>query len=240
MIQFNLLPDIKLQYIKAKRAKRTVIVVSLLVGASSLAVFVFLFITVHGFQKQHMNKITEDIAIAQKTLDETPDLNKVLTIQNQLNSLPNLHNQKPVTGRIYDYIYKITPSNVNIGKTELNFADNTVNFYGTASSLSHVNKFVDTMKFTKYTIVTDNQIEGQPQNSDNQKPFSDVVLTSFEVDEETGEITYNITAKFDLLIFDNNKTIKLDVPNITSTRSETEKPDELFKALPAPEIKTEQ
>lgn len=240
MIQFNLLPDIKLQYIKAKRMKRTVIVISLLVGATSLSVFVFLLITVYGFQKTHMNKVTNDIANAQRTLDSTTDLNKVLTIQNQLNSLPDLHNQKPVSSRLFGYIVELTPSNVSIGKVELSFVDNTISFYGTASSLSDVNKFVDTIKFTNYNITADNQLDSAPQNSDKQKPFSNVVLTSFQVDEETGAVTYNITTKFDANIFDNNKTIKLTVPKITSTRSETEKPDELFQNLPQPEVKVEQ
>jgi hypothetical protein len=95
MIQFNLLPDVKQQYIRAKRMKRTAIVVSFLVAASSVFVFVMLFLSVYVFQKKHIDNVNNDIQASVKTLKETPNLNKILTIQNQLNTLPSLHAQKP-------------------------------------------------------------------------------------------------------------------------------------------------
>ncbi|MCA9329205.1 hypothetical protein KDA11_01035 [Candidatus Saccharibacteria bacterium] len=221
MIQFNLLPDVKQEYIKAKRQKHSVIMVSLLVASVSLFIFMMLFLTVRVFQVSKINNLNDNISSMSKTLKETTDLNKILTIQNQLNNLPELHDNKPVVSRLTSYVSDITPSKINIGDLEVDFEANTIQIKGTAESLQDVNKFVDTMKFT--TIK-----DGDEDVKDT--PFSNVVLSDFTRNED--ETTYTIDLSFDPIIFDVNHDIALSVPKITSTRSETEKPTELFKALP--------
>lgn len=221
MIQFNLLPDLKREYIKAKRQKHITIVVSMLTAATSLFIFTMLFLTVHVFQQTHIKNLDKDIAANKKTLESTPDLNKVLTIQNQLSSLPGLHDKKPVTSRLFTYISQITPANVSIGNISLDFDNETMSLSGGADTLSTINKFVDTIKFTTYKV-------GGEDSSD--KPFSKVVLSSFSRGEK--DSTYNISLTFNPAIFESSNEVTLVVPKIISTRSETEKPDELFKALP--------
>ena len=227
MIQFNMLPDVKQQYLKAAQAKKTAITAGILVSASSLFIFTMLFLSVHVFQKKNLNDINKDIKSASDTLKNTPDLNKVLTIQNQLNSLPALHQQKPVVSRLFPYLTAVTPANVNIGDLEVSFTDNTMKITGTADSLQSVNKFVDTLKFTTYAIKPE---DGTPPPASTEKPFSSVVLKDFtRTDKET---TYTITLSFNPVIFNSNDDVVITVPKIISTRSETEKPTELFKALP--------
>lgn len=230
MIQFNLLPDVKQQYIKTNRRKRTVIVVSFLIAASSLAVFVVLFLSVYVFQKNHINNLSNDIKSSTQKLKDIPDLNKVLTIQNQLKELPDLHAEKPVTSRLFGYLNKLTPNQITIGNIKLDYSESTMTLTGSADSLSTVNKFVDTLKFSTYTDTL------QVEQKEKKKVFSEVVLTSFSRSDK--DATYTISFKFDPLIFDSSHNIEITVPNITSSRSETEKPTELFKALP--EKKTEQ
>ncbi len=223
MIQFNLLPDVKQQYIRAARMKRTAIVVSFLIASTSLFIFIMLFLSVYVFQRTHMKNLTNDIQSKTQELKSVPDLDKVLTIQNQLKELPDLHAKKPVTSRLFGYLNKLTPAQVTIGNVTLDFVDSTMSIAGTADSLSTINKFVDTLKFSTYTDKNDS-------NSENTKIFSDVVLSSFSRSDK--EATYTITMKFDPAIFDSSKNIEVKVPSITSSRSETEKPGELFKALP--------
>lgn len=221
MIQFNLLPDVKQEYIKAKRQKHSVIVVSLLVAAVSLFVFILLFLTVRVFQRTHLSNLNDDIKAMTQTLHDTTDLDKILTIQNQLNSLPGLHDQKPVVTRLTSYLSEITPSQVSIGELEADFELETIQIKGTSDSLQSVNKFVDTIKFTTFK-------DGEEDSA--EPPFKNVVLSDFVRNND--ETTYTITFSFNPVIFDGNHDIKLTVPQITSTRSETEKPIELFKALP--------
>lgn len=227
MIQFNLLPDVKQDFLKAKRTKHTVIVVSLLVAASALFVFVMLLVTVYGFQKNQISTLTKKINEQSSTLKSTKDLDKILTIQNQLNSLPDLHDRKPVTSRLFTYVSQLTPDKVSIGKLEVDFAENTLNFTGKSDSLSTINKFVDTLKFTTYVDNND-----PPKDTSNPpKPFSDVVLSEFSV--EDGAFTYSIKLAFNPDIFNSSKNIVLTVPNTITSRSQTEKPStDLFQALP--------
>ena len=46
MIQFNLLPDVKLDYIKSKKNKHLIITSSVIVSGAALAVLIILFMKV--------------------------------------------------------------------------------------------------------------------------------------------------------------------------------------------------
>ncbi len=243
MAQFNLLPDVKLQYIKTQRMKRTVGVLSILVAGGLLVIFILLLLYVRVAQKQHINALTSDIDAAVQQLQEKPDLDKVLTIQNQLNSLPQLHEQKVISSRLADYLSKLTPNEATISNVEVDFTANTMLLQGNAEALRTVNKFIDTIKFTKYKT---NTPDAQPTEA-----FSDVVLQNFTVSTAAegvaGEAptTYEIALVFDPAIFailrDENKAdpakpdVELQVPRIISTRSEVETPNELF--VPQPQTK---
>lgn len=71
MIQFNLLPDVKLQYIKARRSKQLVMLISVAVAATALALLVLLFINVK-LQSHHIDNLTKDIKTDTATLKKNP------------------------------------------------------------------------------------------------------------------------------------------------------------------------
>ena len=222
MIQFNLLPDVKLEYIKAARTKRLVIAVSLLASIVTIVLVGLLLSSVLIFQANHLKNLNTDISKYRGDLERTSDINKILTIQNQLNRIPGLHDGKPAVSRTFEFLSQLTPANVNIGKIDIQFATNAVEIVGTADSISDVNKFVDTLKFTVYKVEED---EASEVNA-----FSEVVLSDFSPGDK---VSYRISLKFDPAIFDNTKNLKLIVPSITTTRSEIEKPTEsqLFQSL---------
>lgn len=223
MIQFNLLPDVKIAYIKAQRLKRMVTMVSIVVTGVSLFIFTSLFLLINVAQKQHLQHLTNDITEKNKQLSEMPDINKILTVQNQLESLDQAHDKKPVASRLSGYIEKLTPNNVSISKLDVKFVDNTMEISGKTDQLVNINKFVDTIKFTKYTI---KDTEG------DKDAFSNVVLDSF-TKTETG-ITYTIKLAFDPVIFDTDSDVSINVPTLTTNRSATEKPAALFQESPLP------
>lgn len=225
MIQFNLLPDIKLTYIKARRTKHLVIVTSIVVGAVSLGILILLYMGVAVFQKKHLNDLTQDIKNRTTELQSTADLDKMLTVQNQINSLTALHKDKPVMSRLFTYIPQITPNSVSIQKLDLDYRQSTINITGNADAISTINKFVDTLKFTKYATAD------KPEDT-SRSAFSKVVLGSFSLNpnekDPKKKATYQISLHFDTTIFDDANGVTLVVPKITSTRSETEKPNPVF------------
>lgn len=214
MIQFNLLPDVKLEYIKANRLKRVVTVVSALVASVALLVFVLLFLSVNVVQKHHMKSLNNQITSVSTKLKDLPNLNEVLTVQNGVNALPSLYAQDPAITRLPGYISQLTPASATISDLNLSFTANTISISGAAPDLTTVNQFVDILKLSKYQTSS---------SSPSENAFSDVILSSFSYSSTSGSI-YTITASFDPTIFnasDNNVT--LIVPNgITSHSTSTQ------------------
>lgn len=222
MIQFNLLPDIKQQYLRAQRQKHLVVFISAIASIAAVALMIVLVLVVNVWQKKSINDLTGDIKKYSNQLSGTEDLNKILTVQNQLNSLTGLHDKKAVATRLFDYVTKLTPANASIAKLNVDYAKNTVTISGTANALSTVNTYVDTLKFTNYKVVS-----GKAKSNTEKQAFSGVVLTAFgRTNQDT---TYTIDAKFDPVIFSELSEVELTVPQITTTRSATEQPTDLFK-----------
>lgn len=218
MIEFNLLPDVKLQYVKTRRIKRLVTLAALLVAGVSLVIFLLLLAYVDVVQHKSSNDLTSNINSTSSTLQGTQDLNKILTIQNQLAVLPTLQDQKPVASRLFGYMTEITPAQATISNMSADFVQHTLTITGHADGLATVNQYTDTLKFTTYTTST---------SSKNTNAFSGVVLASFSSDASGAD--YTINASFDPTIFSETTSITLTVPKITTTRSVLDQPSDLFK-----------
>ncbi|MDB5166062.1 MAG: hypothetical protein JWM37_134 [Candidatus Saccharibacteria bacterium] len=212
MIQFNLLPDVKMQFVKAQRLKHLVTLASVVLSAVALVVLVLAFTTVKVVQKSTLNGLQSEIAENSKKLKDTPNLNKILTVQNQLNTLTDLHDQKVVSSRLFTYIGQVTPTSAKISNLTVDFTANTVTMGGNAPSLDVVNVFTDTLKSTKY------------KNGDTTaNAFSDVVLASFSRDKDSAH--YGLTFSFDPKIFQSSENVSLVIP-----AGVTGDPSNLFQA----------
>lgn len=202
-IQFNLLPDVKQEYVKARRTKHMVILISLAVSAASLAVFLLLIITVDVVQKKSLHDVNSDITKYSKQLKSIPNLDKILTVQNQLNTLTGLHDDKVVTSRLFGYMSQVTPGQASISKLNIDFTQNILTITGEAPSLDVVNAFTDTLKATTYKA-----------DEESKKAFSNVVLSNFGRDSKGA--TYTITLNFEAAIFDSANNVTLTVPSGTT------------------------
>lgn len=223
MTQLNLLPDVKLEYIKAQRTRRLVISLSFLVTVLAVALLLVL-LSVDLLQKKHLSDLNRDIRSESSQLQNKPNINKILTIQNQLESLTALHAGKPAAPRLFDYLNQLTPAQVDITDFNIDFTKQTISITGTADALSSVNKYVDTLKYTTYT--TD-------KNSTSTKAFSDVVLSSFGISATSNNgqpATYTLTLSYDKNIFDITQIVSLSVPNLIPTRLGVVQPTDLFTA----------
>lgn len=219
MIQFNLLPDIKIQYIHARRQKQMVLLGSTLTIAACVVVIAVLVSVVFVVQKKSIADLNRDIAAASDELQGTPNLTKMLTVQNQLKALPALHDQKAVASRIFGYITQSTPTEASISRLNVDFATQAITISGETTTLETVNRFTDTLKFTTY------HTENMPK--DEKLAFSNVVLSAFGRDSKGASYTINFT--FDPIIFSEAEEVTLTVPNKITTRSQTEQPAALFQ-----------
>lgn len=216
MIQFNLLPDIKIEYIKARRNKRMVMLGSGIVAGISAVIAISLFVGVNVVQRQHLGNLKDDVERDSQRLQDEPDIARILTVQNQLNVLDDLHAQKPAASRLRDYIGRLTPRQISISEFEIDFTTNTMTFDGTAAALRDVNQFVDAMKFTTFEA-------GEQQGN----AFSSVVLASFgrsDTAAASGDqaANFQVTLAFNPVIFNNAHNVRFEVPEGTTTRSSRE------------------
>jgi Tfp pilus assembly protein PilN len=229
MIQFNLLPDVKLEYIKAERMRRLIIGVAILVSVLSVA-GLGLLISLNQLGKKHLSDLSRDITTKSSELQREPKLNYILTVQNQLASLTTLHGGKPAVSRLFDYLNSLTPSQISITNYTSDFTAHTITITGTADALSSVNQYVDTLKYTTYAVQGDTATA-------KSLAFSNVVLSSFGLSASAAKAnqaaTYSISLSYDPAIFDITKTVKLNIPNLVTTRSTATTTSDLFTAAPA-------
>lgn len=232
-IQFNLLPVVKLEYAKSQRNKRLTILIAGGITALSLIIVITLFLVIQVFQKNYSADLSEQIKDQTRQLQGVTDINKILTIQNQLASLDTLHSQKPKVTRLLPFIQQLIPKDANISTMNVDFSAANITISGSAKTITDVNKFADTLKFTDFSITLG---ENEPKKScakeqsyDQDKKlqicqgFSAVVLNSFS--PLPGTTNYSLSFKYDPVMFDGNSNVKLVVPtNKITTRSETEKP----------------
>ncbi|OGL34561.1 hypothetical protein A3F65_02880 [Candidatus Saccharibacteria bacterium RIFCSPHIGHO2_12_FULL_47_16b] len=219
--QFNLLPDIKQTGVKLERSRRLLTSGVLLVSLISAAIFVLLLLTVYGIQKKQLSDADKSITSYSQQLANTENLDRILTVQNQLATLSGLHQNKHAVSRIFAYMPDITPSNVSLSNLSLDLAANTIQIDGTADSQKSVNTFVDTLKFTTYSLGSDDG---------GQKAFPSVVLSSFGIGE--GKASFSVNVTFNPILFSSNAvdssganvTPKLSVPKQTSNRSALDDP----------------
>lgn len=216
MIQFNLLPDVKLEYIKTERIKHAVVSGAIIATSVAVAIFLLLFITVHVVQQQIISSKTATIKEKSGELKDTTDLPKILTIQNQLISLPGLHASKPAAIRTFSLIQQITSTDISLTDVTVDYTANTVSISGEAPSLGAINTMVDTVKYAEY------RAQQTASDSKSAKVFSNVVLSQFSRDSDKGSFT--ITASYDPKIFDNTIDVAFDVPTKITTRSVEQQP----------------
>ncbi len=222
MTQLNLLPDVKLKYLKAQRIRRLTIVVAIMVSAAALGILILLLLA-EVYQKHTLNNLNNDVAAKTSQLQGEPHINNVLTVQNQLNSINTLHDSEPAATKLFDYLNELTPSTVTISSLSADFNARSMEISGSASGINNINQFVDTLKFTTYST---------GKNTANNLAFNNVVLSSFGVssqgDSSSPASSYTIDLNFDPTIFIVTKNVALSVPSIVTTRSSLENPGPLF------------
>ncbi len=224
-VQFNLLPDAKLAAVKSGRSRNLLVTIALLIAAISAAIFLVLLGITSVVQKKQLSDADKAIATQTAKLQSMNGLDKMITVQNQLTTLVDLHKNKHISSRIFSYLPQVTPTQVSLGRLAMDFKANTMQIDGTADSQKSVNTFIDTLKFTTYIV----------NSGDSPKSaFPSVVESSFSIG--TKNVSYSINVIFDPTLFSNNvldsrghaKAPSLQVPKLTTTRSITDDPANLL------------
>lgn len=225
-VQFNLLPDSKLNFNRSQRTKKLVYTIATIACVVSIGLLLVLLLFVDGVQKKLMNDASKNVDKSSSQL-QALNVGRIITVQSQLQALPVLHQNKHITSRIFTYLPKITPTNVSINRLDLDLTKNTMIISGSADSQKTVNTFVDTLKYATYTIGS---------QSSPTPAFTQVVESGFSLN--VGTVGYTINMQFDPKLFANGLkdsqgnavTPNISVSNITASGALKDPSNTLFNS----------
>ena len=110
MIQINLIPDVKQELLRAQTQRNVVISAAVVLSIAAVVIVVLAAAYVFGAQKLMMDSANKDIDTKYNDLSKVEDLDKLLTIQNQLQKVSSLNANKNAGSRLYGMLNVIVPS----------------------------------------------------------------------------------------------------------------------------------
>jgi hypothetical protein len=188
MIELNLLPDIKKDYIKALRTRTRIAIVSMLVILIAVGAVVASILYVYVAQNLLIKNRTAVIAEKKDELEKKPNTTLNLTIQNQLDVLPELHEKKAIYSRMMDMLPVMNPSapnSVSLTNLTINNDTKTMAFNGTSETFEALSVFQESLKYTELTTYT--TLEDGRREDTKSPLFSEVVIESSSLGQINGK-----------------------------------------------------
>ena len=137
MIEINLLPDVKQEFIRAQRVRTTVVSIAILLTIIAAGIVVLLAVYVFGAQQLRHSLADGQIRDESQKLQEVEDIDNVLTIQHQLSKLSEMHTSKNIDSRLFDALSVIIPAEPNtviINSASINSEDGIITIEAQANN----------------------------------------------------------------------------------------------------------
>jgi hypothetical protein len=192
MVQINLLPDVKREYLHAQQSKHAFIVGAALVSVISIVLLGFVYAYVEVVQPRHQTNLQTDIDNGIAQSKEVPDGVEMVTVQGALEQLPELQDNKQITSRLFKYVNGFTPKDVSYSEVKLNLTDNTLSLRGQTTNYEQTNVLANNLKSAEMTYT-----ENDAQNV--IKPFSQVVFTNLGRAEQS-QSSQNVSFQIDTIV----------------------------------------
>jgi Tfp pilus assembly protein PilN len=216
-IEFNLLPQSRAEAMAAKAQQDEFFSKAVIATVICFGLFLLLFIYADVIQKAQISSANKNITQKTATLQQVPNINTILTVENQLKTAAALNQSKHTSSRIFTYLAQLTPTNASVSSLLLDFTANNVTIDGAADSANTVNAFIDALKSGQYKI-----------NGTSKGAFTNVVESSFAIN--TKGVIYSLSANFDPTLFTSgvtdangkNITPVLSVPNTLTGHASTD------------------
>lgn len=136
MIEINLVPDVKLEYIRTRMMRDYVVSVSIIVGISVVSLAIILGVVL-GTQLITERVQDGTIKTENDKLMKVADLDKTVTIQQQLETIDKQQSSKRIKSRLFDSIMMINPpapNDIRISVLKLDPEEQKVTIEGSAAN----------------------------------------------------------------------------------------------------------
>lgn len=251
MISLNLLPDVKKDLLKVRRERNLVMMVSIVAVIGSLAVLGLLFLwmgALTGLKMLDENKIN-DAKAKIETAKEDEQLDKYLTIQNQLAQIDGLKGGQLIHSRLMDFLVQLNPAEPNnvflrsvrlTADGEGESADMSVEIEGTTDNFASLDVYKNTLISAKLiyenkpedevdstdTTTSDESSSAGAESSDSEDDSSSSESTA--VAEATSEMLFNEVSVLDSNLSSDGVNFSISAvfnttafsPNITNIKIE--------------------
>lgn len=211
MIQINLLPDVKSEYLKSQQTKHMFVVGAILVSIVALALAVLLFAYVQIVQPQYQKSVQNDINKGLEELKSKEKGSEIVTVQSALKSLSSLQDNKLVGSRFLSYLSQLTPQGVLYDDVQIDYSANTITFRGTAPDNKATNLMAANLKSAQFDYTENGE-------KVSITPFSNLVFSTIARSQQSqaGNLSsFEMTMSFDPIIFKQgieDPAIRVSVP----------------------------
>lgn len=134
MIQINLVPEVKLELIRAQKHRRVVISVVTIAIIVAISITVLLALYVFMIQNLQISSGKDTIIDKHREFISRPDIQKSVTIANQIANIDTTHENKNMMSRIFDILAvassKGTDNSVSITTIDVNAEQSTISVTG--------------------------------------------------------------------------------------------------------------
>lgn len=213
MIQVNLLPDVKRDYLHAQQMKHTFIIGSVLITMAVLVALGLLFAYVSFVQPRHQANLQSDIDEGIAELKEVEDAVKIVTVQGVLEQIPAVQDKKMITSKLFDRLLSFTPRDVSYNDVQLDLAANTLSLSGRTTTLERANALANNLKSAKFNYK-------QGDAASEIRPFTSVVFSSLGKSEQSdgsgSSVSFKISFQIDPVLFKQGITEDKITVNATS------------------------
>lgn len=238
MIQVNLIPDVKQEYLKAQKIRNMVISISILtmIGASVLVVVMGTFVGGQAYvNSQTQEKIEKEFA----NLQAKEDVDKLVTIQNQLTIIDELNQNRSMKSRLFAVLEAIRPSgenDISFSTIRLDPETNVLYMEGSATGgYPAVETFKKTITQAKVTYV-DNTLEENSERLETTLALDPerIIISDTNTSEDTNGqkvLRFAMSFEYDPILFNNTvRDVKLVLPDseLDVTDSTLRVPQSLF------------
>lgn len=198
MIEINLLPSVKLEYLKSQQIKHVVVIGSIFISLVSVGLLALLFLYVQVVQPRYQSNVQAKIDSALEDSKNKKDAVKVVTVQGALEQIPALQDKKLITSNMFIYLKEFTPRDVSYSNVKVDLTASSLVLQGSATNFEQANVLANNLKSAKFTY-------DKSDKKQTVSPFTDVVfdgLTKSVQSQDGKNVSFQITLKVDLTIFD--------------------------------------
>lgn len=230
MIEINLIPDVKRELLRSKMLRNMIISISTLAGGGAIILVVVAAVILGGqlaFEGVQEGNITSKY----NQLMEVEDLNKSVTLRQQLAKIEELQQDKIISSRTLTVLNSLNIKDVTFSSIKLNPEEQVISVSGSIpESLGYAG--LETLKKTLLTA----KIRNSDDEQDEGVPFTDEITNSQASLGESADGQKILSFSFDFkypteLLAKSKQYFAVITPDqtINVTDSRVGVPDSLFK-----------